>query len=54
MNEKFVIGIVLGMLGGVLVASNSKKVRQAVCDGQQQVTKKVEELSKKNKNEKSE
>lgn len=54
MNEKFMIGIVLGMLGGALVACNSRKVRNAVCEGQQQVTKKMEELSKKHKCEKCE
>ena len=49
MNDKFFVGIALGMLGGAILASNSRKVRQAVCDGQQQVSKKMEQLSKKQK-----
>ncbi len=51
MDDKFLIGIVLGMLGGAVLATNSAKTRQAVRDGQEQVKQKVEELSKKNKKE---
>ena len=49
MDDKFLIGIVLGMLGGAVIATNSAKARQAVKDGQEQVKQKMEELSKKNK-----
>ena len=52
MDDKFLCGIVLGMLGGVLVASNSLKVRKTVCDCQQQMSEKVEELTKKQNAEK--
>ena len=47
MDDKFLIGIVLGMLGGAVIATNSAKARQAVKDGQEQVIQKMEELSKK-------
>lgn len=49
MDDKFLIGVVLGMLGGAVIATNSAKARQAVKDGQEQVKQKMEELSKKNK-----
>ncbi len=51
MDDKFLIGIVLGMLGGAVIATNSAKARQAVKDGQEQVKQKMDELSKKNKKE---
>jgi hypothetical protein len=51
MDDKFLIGVVLGMLGGAVIATNSAKARQAVKDGQEQVKQKMEELSKKNKKE---
>ncbi len=51
MDDKFLCGIVLGMLGGVVLATNSAKTRQAVKDGQEQVKQKVEEISKKSKKE---
>ncbi len=51
MDDKFLIGIVLGMLGGAVIATNSAKARQAVKDGQEQVKQKMEELSKKSKKE---
>ena len=46
MNEKFIMGIALGMLGGALIATNSQKARQMIKDGQTQVTEKVQSLSK--------
>ncbi len=51
MDDKFLCGIVLGMLGGAIIATNSAKARQAVKDGQEQVKQKMDELSKKNKKE---
>ncbi len=51
MDDKFLCGIVLGMLGGAVLATNSAKARQAVKDGQEQVKQKMEELSKKAKKE---
>lgn len=49
MDDKFLCGIVLGMIGGAVIATNSAKARQLVRDGQQQVKEKVDELSKSNK-----
>lgn len=49
MDEKFLAGIVLGMLGGALIVTNSVKVRQLVKDGQSQVIQKVEDMSKSDK-----
>ena len=49
MDDKFLFGIVLGMLGGVVLATNSGKARQVVRDGQEQVMQKVNEISKKSK-----
>ena len=43
MNDKLFLGIALGMLGGVLLATNSVKARQAIKDGQEEVKKKVAE-----------
>ena len=50
MEDKFLFGIILGMLGGAILVTNSAKVRQAVRDGQEQVVQKVSEISKKQKN----
>lgn len=47
MNEKFLAGVVLGMLGGALIVTNSVKARQTVENGQQQVMDKIENLGKK-------
>ena len=49
MDDKFLVGVVLGMLGGAVLVTNSVKARQMVKDGQEQVRQKVEELSKSNK-----
>ena len=49
MCDKFLCGILLGMLGGVILATNSVKTRQAVRDGQEQIMQKVNELSEKQK-----
>ena len=46
MNDKFLIGVVLGMLGGAVLVTNSVKARQAVKEGQTQVIEKVEKMSK--------
>ncbi|MBR0189607.1 MAG: hypothetical protein IJQ23_04410 [Clostridia bacterium] len=47
MNEKFIFGLALGMLGGAVIATNSVKARQMVKSGQQQVVEKAETLTKK-------
>ena len=46
MNDKFLCGVILGMLGGTVLATNSAKARQIVKDGQQEVQKKVEQITK--------
>ena len=47
MNDKFIFGVVLGMLGGAVLATNSVKARQMVKAGQEQVVEKAESLTKK-------
>ena len=49
MNDKFLFGVVCGMLGGSLLIANSVKARQMVKDGQEQVKQKVEQMSEKMK-----
>jgi hypothetical protein len=49
MDDKFLAGIVLGMLGGALIVTNSVKARQFVKDGQERVVKSMEELDKQSK-----
>ena len=51
MDDKFLVGVLLGMLGGAVVATNSAKARQMVKDGQEKVKEKVKELDKKSKKE---
>ena len=47
MNDKFLCGIILGMLGGALITTNSVKARKMVKDGQDQVIDKMTELKQK-------
>ena len=47
MDDKFMFGVILGMLGGALIATNSVKARQLVKDGQTQIVEKAETLTKK-------
>ena len=49
MNDKFLCGVVLGMLGGAVLVTNSVKARQMVKDGQTQVLQKVEDMTKSKK-----
>ena len=49
MDKEFYFGIVLGMLGGALVAANSFKVRKAVKEGQEQVMESIANLDSKRK-----
>ena len=46
MDDKFLCGVILGMLGGALIATNSAKARQMVRDGQEQVKDKMNEINK--------
>ncbi len=49
MDDKFLSGVILGMLGGALLVTNSVKARQMVKDGQSCVKQKMDELEKKSK-----
>lgn len=49
MDDKFLCGIILGMVGGAVLVTNSVKARQVVRDGQDQVMQKVTEISEKAK-----
>ncbi len=44
MNEKFILGLAVGMLGGAILTLNSKKVRTIVSSGQNKVLDKIENL----------
>ncbi len=46
MDEKFLAGIILGMLGGAVLVTNSVKAREVVKDGQKEIQKKVAEMGK--------
>ena len=46
MDDKFLCGMLLGVIGGAVLATNSARARQIVRDGQEQVKEKVEELNK--------
>ena len=49
MDDKFLCGMLLGVIGGAVIATNSAKARQMVKDGQAQVKEKMEEVSSSNK-----
>lgn len=46
MNDKFLVGVILGMLGGAVLVTNSVKARKMVKDGQEQVKQRVSEMNK--------
>ena len=46
MDDKFLTGVLLGMIGGAVLDTNSVKARQIVKDSQTEVKKKVSEISK--------
>lgn len=46
MDDKFLCGMLLGVIGGAVIATNSARARQMVREGQEQVKQKVEELNK--------
>jgi hypothetical protein len=52
MDDKFLCGVILGMLGGAVLVTNSAKARQVVRDGQEQVKQKVTEISENAKKKK--
>ena len=46
MDDKFLCGILLGMVGGAVLATKSAKTRQVIKDGEQQLIEKVKEMDK--------
>ncbi len=46
MDDKFLTGVLLGMIGGAVLVTNSVKARQMIKEGQTEVRKKVSEISK--------
>ena len=48
MDDKFLCGLCLGMIGGALLIANSNKARKAVIDGQEKILEKIEDLNSKN------
>ncbi len=54
MDDKFLCGMLLGVMGGAILATNSAKARQMVRDGQEQVKQKVEDMTKSSKQKKGE
>ena len=53
MDDKFFMGVALGMLGGAILVTNSVKVRQMVKDGQEQLKQKAIEMGEKSKSNKN-
>ena len=49
MDDKFLFGMLLGVVGGAVLATNSAKARQMVRDGQEQVKDRLEDMTKSNK-----
>ena len=49
MDDKFLFGMLLGVVGGAVLATNSAKARQMVKDGQQQVKERLDDMTKSNK-----
>ena len=49
MDDKFLCGLCLGMIGGAVIVANSNKARKAVTETQEQIIQKIEDLNTKNK-----
>ena len=47
MFKEFCVGLALGLSLGMLVATNSDKIKKAVKDGEKKITKKVKEIKQK-------
>ena len=54
MDDKFLCGMLLGVIGGAVIATNSARARQMVTDGQEHVKQKVDEISTNNKKQNQE
>lgn len=53
MEKDFCVGILVGLLGGALAASNSFKVRNAVTDGQRKILETLEKMNDQRKEKSS-
>ena len=49
MDDKFLCGMLIGVIGGAVLVTNSAKARQMVKDGQEQVKERLEDMAKSNK-----
>ena len=49
-SKMFIVGLALGMISGALIVTNSQKARQVVKNSQEQISRKAEELAKKEDN----
>ncbi len=49
MNDKFLFGIILGMLGGAVIVTNSVKARNMIKQGQEQIVDKAKEMQNSSK-----
>lgn len=49
MEKDFTLGLIIGLLGGALLITNSYKARKMVKDSQEQIKNKVCQMSKKQK-----
>ena len=47
MDDKFLCGLCLGMIGGAVIIANSNKARKAVMDGQEKIIQKIEDMNPK-------
>lgn len=47
MEKSFVCGMILGLLGGAILVTNSYKARKLVKDGQEEIKNKVSEMTEK-------
>lgn len=47
MDKSFVCGMILGLLGGAIIVTNSYKARKLVKDGQEEIKNKVSEMTEK-------
>ena len=54
MDDKFLCGMLLGVIGGAVIATNSFKARQMVKDGQEQVKQKIDDMAKNTKKKEQE
>ena len=46
-SKLFCLGLAVGMVGGAILVANSKKVRQMIKEGQEQIRKKIDEMEDK-------